>query len=160
MRPSRRVLTAVAVITSAASAAGPAVSAAAPAAANATGGTPLPFPGLSCGVNQGLPPGIPNAGPTGPLGPLGSSGPLGGGSGNLPCGASALNLGPTGPLGPGGALGSGQPPSPAPHSAPAHRGSRVKHRHPGKGASGKRTSGNRTPGKHAHHRRPAGRHKR
>ena len=39
--------------------------------------TPL-FPGLSCSVNRGLLPGIPNLGPTGPLGPLGPAGPAGG----------------------------------------------------------------------------------
>ena len=39
--------------------------------------TPL-LPGLSCSVNQGLLPGIPNLGPTGPLGPLGPAGPAGG----------------------------------------------------------------------------------
>jgi hypothetical protein len=148
MRSPLRVLTAVAAVTCAAASAGPTTwAAAAPSAANAAGGTPLPFPGLSCGVNQGLPPGIPNVGPTGPLGPLGSSGPLGGGSGNLPCGASALNLGPSGPLGPGGALGSGQGPSSASHADPAPQASRVTHRHP----SGKRTSG-----KHAGHGRPPG----
>lgn len=81
--------------------------AATPVPTSAASGTPL-FPGLSCSVNQGLLPGIPNLGPTGPLGPLGPSGPLGGTNNNLPCGASVFNLGPTGPLGPGGALGSGQ----------------------------------------------------
>jgi hypothetical protein len=64
------------------------------------------LPGLSCSVNQGLFPGIPNLGPTGPLGPLGSHGPLGNTNNNLPCGAAAFDLGPSGPLGPGGALGS------------------------------------------------------
>jgi hypothetical protein len=80
---------------------------------------PLPFPGTSCSVNQGLLPGIPNLGPTGPLGPLGSDGPLGS-AGNLPCGLSVLNLGPTGPLGPGGQLDSAPAPAPQPVStAPA-----------------------------------------
>jgi hypothetical protein len=69
-------------------------------------GIQSPFPGLSCSVNQGLFPGIPNLGPTGPLGPLGSHGPLGNTDKNLPCGADVFNLGPSGPLGPGGALGS------------------------------------------------------
>jgi hypothetical protein len=69
-------------------------------------GIQSPFPGLSCSVNQGLFPGIPNLGPTGPLGPLGSHGPLGNTNKNLPCGADVFNLGPSGPLGPGGALGS------------------------------------------------------
>jgi hypothetical protein len=64
------------------------------------------FPGLSCGVNQGLFPGFVNLGPTGPLGPLGAYGPLGSSGNNLPCGAAAFNLGPGGPLGAGGALGS------------------------------------------------------
>ena len=66
---------------------GAAVLAAQPAAAfAATAPTPTPLPGLSCSVNQGLLPGIPNLGPTGPDGPLGPQGPLGG-SGNLPCGS-------------------------------------------------------------------------
>jgi hypothetical protein len=73
--------------------------------------SPLTLPGLpgqqssdSC-TNQGLLPGIPNLGPTGPLGPLGADGPLG--AGHLPCGLSVFDLGPTGPLGPDGPLGSG-----------------------------------------------------
>jgi hypothetical protein len=68
----------------------------------------LPFqqqPAGSCGPNQGLPFGILNLGPTGPLGPLGADGPLG--AGHLPCGISIWDLGPAGPLGPHGALGSG-----------------------------------------------------
>jgi hypothetical protein len=68
--------------------------------------TQSPLPGLSCSVNQGLLPGIPNLGPTGPLGPLGPHGPLGNTDKNLPCGADVFNFGPSGPLGPGGALGS------------------------------------------------------
>jgi hypothetical protein len=62
-------------------------------------------PSGTCPANQGLFPGIPNLGPTGPMGPLGAYGPLG--SGHLPCGASIWDLGPGGPLGPGGALGPG-----------------------------------------------------
>jgi hypothetical protein len=89
---------------------------AAPAAATIGAAAPLPFPGISCNVNQGFLPGIPNFGPTGPLGPLGSEGPLGG-AGNLPCGLSVLNLGPTGPLGPGGQLGPSSAPAPQPASA-------------------------------------------
>src|ERR1700761_2429357 len=90
---------------------GAAAFAAQPAAAfAATTPAPSPLPGLSCSVNQGLLPGIPNLGPTGPDGPLGPQGPLGG-SGNLPCGLSVLNLGPTGPLGPQGALGAGAQPT-------------------------------------------------
>jgi hypothetical protein len=65
---------------------------------------PSQAPG-TCGPNQGLFPGIPNLGPTGPLGPLGAHGPLG--AGHLPCGLSAFNLGPSGPLGPNGLLGTG-----------------------------------------------------
>ena len=63
-------------------------------------GGPVQQPG-TCGANQGLPPGIVNLGPTGPLG---SHGPLG--SGHLPCGVSIWDLGPNGPLGRGGAPGS------------------------------------------------------
>jgi hypothetical protein len=70
-----------------------------------SGAQPL-FPGLSCSVNQGLFPGIPNLLPTGPLGPLGPHGPLGNTNKNLPCGADVFNLGPSGPLGPHGALGT------------------------------------------------------
>src|SRR5258707_14796757 len=79
--------------------------------------TPTPLPGQSCSENQGLLPGIPNLGPTGPLGPLGSKGPLGGDNSKLPCGAAAFDLGPGGPLVPGGALGSIS--SPAPRIKPA-----------------------------------------
>jgi hypothetical protein len=105
MRPVLRDLTAVAAITCALGAAGPVAQAV--AAAPPSTGTPL-LPGLSCSTNQGLPPGIPNLGPTGPLGPLGPSGPNGGNNSNLPCGLAAFNFGPGGPLGPGGALASPQ----------------------------------------------------
>jgi hypothetical protein len=112
--------------------------------------TPTPLPGMSCSVNQGLLPGIPNLGPTGPLGPLGAYGPSGNNN-NLPCGASAFDLGPGGPLGPGGALG--QPPappaSPAPQAGPAPQARPAPQSTPAK-----RTSPARHPGhkrKHKHH---------
>jgi hypothetical protein len=119
MRSSLKHLTAVAGITCAIAGAGPVAlaGAATTGPTNTTSGTPL-FPGGSCGVNQGLMPGIPNLGPTGPLGPLGPAGPNGGGNGNLPCGGAAFNLGPSGPLGPGGALGS-TPAAPQPTTSPA-----------------------------------------
>jgi hypothetical protein len=98
--------------------------------------SPAPFPGQSCSVNQGLFPGIQNAGPTGPLGPLGPQGPLGA-NGSLPCGSAVFNLGPGGPLGPGGLLGPSQPtslqPTPAPqvsqapHPSSTRRAGRPKH---------------------------------
>jgi hypothetical protein len=119
MRSSLKHLTAVAGITCAIAGAGPVAlaGAATTGPTNTTSGTPL-MPGLSCGVNQGLVPGIPNLGPTGPLGPLGPAGPnSGGGNGNLPCGGAAFNLGPSGPLGPGGALGS--TPAAPPQTSPA-----------------------------------------
>jgi hypothetical protein len=112
MRVLRR-LTAVAGIGFAIAAVGPVGSAFAattplqPSTQLPTMTLPLPLPSVpgqqqSC-QNQGLLPGIPNLGPTGPLGPLGADGPLG--AGHLPCGLSIFDLGPDGPLGPGGALG-------------------------------------------------------
>jgi hypothetical protein len=120
MLSSMKRLTAAAGITCALVGTGPVALAAAatPPAPTAAGALPtlqLPSPltpqGQSCSVNQGLFPGLPNLGPTGPLGPLGSKGPLGNTNSNLPCGVAAFNLGPTGPLGPGGALGQGAAPS-------------------------------------------------
>ncbi|HWE12588.1 MAG TPA: hypothetical protein VG365_03700 [Solirubrobacteraceae bacterium] len=115
MLASLKRFTAVAGVTCAAAGVGPV----ALAAADTPAPTPLgalpslpgvpssltnPF-GLSCSVNQGLPPWFINLGPTGPLGPLGPHGPLGNTNNNLPCGADVFNFGPTGPLGPGGPLG-------------------------------------------------------
>lgn len=161
MKPSLKYLTAVAGITCV-TAAAPAAQAGA-ATPSTAGGTPL-LPGLSCSVNQGLLPGIPNLGPTGPLGPLGSSGPLGGNGNNLPCGLAAINLGPSGPLGPGGALGSQQPaPQPAPQSASnpssgrqgnGHAGTRGKH--PGRGRTRKHRHAGHTQASPKH---TAGHHK-
>ena len=111
MTASLKRLTTLAGITCAIVGTGP-VALAAPAAGTA-GQTPLP--GQSCSVNQGLPAGVDNLGPTGPMGPLGSKGPLGGNNTNLPGGPAACDLGPAGPLGPGGALGS---PSPAAQNSP------------------------------------------
>ena len=117
MTSSLKRLSGVAGITCALVGSGP-VALAAAASPPASSGTPL-FPGLSCSVNQGLPPGFLNLGPTGPLGPLGPNGPLGGGNSNLPCGLAAFNLGPTGPLGPGGPLATVQPPASTSQPAPA-----------------------------------------
>jgi hypothetical protein len=106
----KRLFTAFGIVCAVASAGPIAVAAAAPS------GTPLP--GQSCSANQGLPAGIQNLSPTGPLGPLGSSGPLGNDN-SLPCGSSAFDLGPTGPLGPGGALRSAAPAPGASSRAPS-----------------------------------------
>jgi hypothetical protein len=149
MRPSFKELTAVAGITCAIAGAGPvALAGAATPPTTPASGTPL-LPGLSCGVNQGLLPGIPNLGPTGPLGPLGSSGPGGGSGSNLPCGLSAINLGPTGPLGPGGTLGGGQQPPATQPSAPTSAPT------PAPAAAPQTGHGKRTPKKPARHKRAA-----
>jgi hypothetical protein len=127
MKSSLKGLTAIAGVTCAIVGAGPVASAAAaPDTTSAGGGTPV-LPWLSCGVNQGLLPGIPNLGPTGPLGPLGSSGP-GGNDNNLPCGGSAFDLrsAPADLLAPARLLRS----SPAPRRRPARRSSPARHRRP------------------------------
>ena len=148
MKPSLRRLGTVAGITCAIAGIGPVASSIA-ATPGAPSPTPSTFPGLSCSVNQGLLPGIPNVGPTGPLGPLGSSGPTGSSS-NLPCGTSVLNLGPTGPLGPGGALGPGS--APAQQTAPGQQAT------PGQQAAPAAPGGSttRSPAKHTHRRSKAG----
>jgi hypothetical protein len=137
MRAPLKRLTTLAGITCAMAATGPVAVAAAATPGTAT---QTPLPGQSCSVDQGLPSGIPNLGPTGPLGPLGSKGPLGGNNSNLPCGASAVDVGPGGPLGPGGALGSIS--SPAPQSAPAPQSSPAPQTSPAK----KHTSPSTRPG--------------
>lgn len=140
MKSSLKGLTAIAGVTYAIIGAGPvALAAAAPGGTSSAGGSPLP--GQSCDVNQGLPAGSPNLGPTGPLGPLGPAGP-GGNNNSLPCGGSALNLGPSGPLGPGGALGSGQQSAPQP--TPGPQSHRAPHSRPGKHAPAKHSSARRT----------------
>jgi hypothetical protein len=134
MKPLPTRLAAITGVTCAIAATGTVASAWA-ATPGAPTGTPL-FPGLSCSVNQGMIPGIPNLGPTGPMGPLGPSGPLGNTNSNLPCGLSALNFGPSGPLGPGGALGT--PPA-APQSGPAQPTSSPTQTSPAKPSTGRHT---------------------
>src|ERR1700731_3202821 len=143
MKTSLKILSAIAGVTCAIVGAGPvALAAAAPGGTSSAGGTPLP--GQSCGVNQGLPDGSPNLGPTGPLGPLGPAGP-GGNNNSLPCGGSELNLGPSGPRGPGGALPPALPAPQRPGPAePAGAGQRP---------TRKTSLARRVPKKHTSHRR-------